>query len=215
MTEGEPPILSPGFSSLSHSLLPRGNQWTALSSMCPFGMLCITISPDGVEPSVYNSKRVTKRTHCSLSVISHKCFVTMTESWQIQISRNSGSYQRGRHKTNKLYLECHTRTRGPGKMGCSCQGKQGALQQKRGRKGEKGLVIGRDIQQLSSLGLVRLGQQSYSDFSEPWARYYLLCILPAGVRTDSSSLCGLLRRFSWDHAWKIVVQRQPRVSCLY
>lgn len=110
------------FSSLSHSLLPRGNQWTALSSMCPFGMLCITISPDGVEPSVYNSKRVTKRTHCSLSVISHKCFVTMTESWQIQISRNSGSYQRGRHKTNKLYLECHTRTRGPGKMGCSCSG---------------------------------------------------------------------------------------------
>lgn len=104
---------------------------------------------------------------------------------------------------------------GQGRWGAHVQGKQGALQQKIGRKGEKGLVIGRDIQQLSSLGLVRLEQQSYSDFSEPWASYCLLCILSVGVRTDSSSLRGLLRRFSWDHACKIVVQCQPTVSCLY
>lgn len=215
MTEGEPPILSPGFSSLSHSLLPRGNQWTALSSMCPFGMLCITISPDGVEPSVYNSKRGPKE-----PIAPWVWFLTSVLSqWQrVDKYRSQGILDLIKEVDTKPINYIWNATQGlwgQGRWGAHVQGKQGALQQKRGRKEEKGLVFGRDIQQLSSLGLVRLGQQSYSDFSEPWARYYLLCILPAGVRTDSSSLCGLLRRFSWDHAWKIVVQRQPTVSCLY
>lgn len=137
------------------------------------------------------------------------------ESWQMQISRNSGFIKEVATKPINYIWNATQGFWGQERWDAHVQGKQGVLQQKRGRKGEKGLVIwkGHTAAKLSRFS--QTWRATLFWFQWAWASYYLLCILPAGVRTDSSSPLGLLRRFSWDPAWKSVARCQPRVSCLY